>query len=263
MNNQTLILAGSGYELTVAPEAEQLKADLLTRAAAITRVSGPDENEAARAEIKALAAMRNQVEKSRKAVKEPVLQVGRDIDAKAKVFVAEIDAEEKRVSGLVGAYAAEVERERQKALREMEAKRGEEEKARRAEAEAAAAAERARIAAEQAAWEATDEAQSAQAEEAARIAEAQAKAAAEEKARLEAGKPILAPAPAAGVRFAWDFEVVDIHRLAQAHPELVRMEARRADILEVIRALPDDDRMYREFLRVGIQLIRKSIVSTR
>lgn len=264
-DTKTLILAGEGYQLAIAPEAEQLKADLLTRASAITRVSGPDENEAARAEIKALAAMRNQVEKSRKAVKEPVLQVGRDIDAKAKDFVGAIEFEEKRISGLVGDYAAEVERERQQALREMEAKRQAEEKARREEEEKARAAEAARIAAEQAAWEATDEAQAAKAAEAARIAEEQAKAAAEEKARLEAeaSKPILAPAKAEGVKFVLDYEVSDITRLYHSRPEFVKLEAKRAEILAWLKTLSDTEHLEEGLAKLGLKLIRKPIVSTR
>lgn len=264
-DTKTLILAGEGYQLAIAPEAEQLKADLLTRASAITRVSGPDENEAARAEIKALAAMRNRVEKSRKAVKEPVLQVGRDIDAKAKDFVGAIEFEEKRISGLVGDYAAEVERERQRALREMEAKRQAEEKARREKEEAERKAEEARIAAEQAAWEATDEAQASKAAEAARIAEEKNKLAAEVAEKISDVVNVVGiiPAKAEGVKFTLDYEVSDITRLYHSRPEFVKLEPKRAEILAWLKTLSDTEHLEEGLAKLGLKLVRKPIVSTR
>lgn len=267
MKTETLILAGEGYNLAIAPEAEQLKAELIASAATITRVSGPDENDTARRAIKALASMRNAVEKSRNIVKAPVLDVGRMIDLKAKVFVAEIDAEEKRLAGLVGSYAEVVEAERRKVLREMEEKRQAEEKARR-EAEAARIkaeqeAEAARIAAERAMWESSDEAAEAKAEEARKAAEAAAERARQEEAARAAEAARVAtvvPAKAEGVKFEYDFEVESIDALYRYSPGLVKMEAKRSEVLDAIKrqamegmtpAIP------------GLRITQKAKVSTR
>jgi hypothetical protein len=266
MKTEPLILAGDGFQLAIAPEAETLKAELLQSAAAITRVSGPDENETARTAIKALGAMRNAVEKSRKLVKEPVLQIGRDIDAKAKDFVGQIEAEEKRVAGLLADYATEVERERQRVLREMEAQRQAEEKSRREEEAAARAAEAARIAAEQAEWEATDDAQAAKAAQAAQEAAEKARMAAEQAAKAaaaEASKPILVPAKAAGVKFTLDYEVADIERLYHTRPEFVKLEPKRAEILAYLKTLHDTEHLEAGLLAMGLKLVRKPVVSTR
>ncbi|MCE5310466.1 MAG: hypothetical protein LLG20_22745 [Acidobacteriales bacterium] len=268
-DTQTLILSGQGYELAIAPEAEAQKAELLKHSALIVEVNDPDANQAALIQVKKLAAMRNAVEKSRNIVKAPVLQVGRDIDAKAKDFVAAIDAEEKRVSKLVATYAEAVERERQRIARELEAKRQAEEKARR-EAEAAAAKAAAEAAAaaakaQEAEWEDDEETKRQAAEEAAkREAEAAAAKAAEEAAK---SRPILdvVPAKASGVKFVHDFEVLEICHLAFQQPRLVKMEPKRSEILEFIKeriaeGVGEDDPSW---ANIGLRIVKKPIVSTR
>jgi hypothetical protein len=262
--NQTLILSGKGYELTVAPEAEAMKAELLKHASLVVEVSNESDSEAARSQIKKLAAMRNAVEKSRKIVKDPVLQVGKDIDAKASEFAADIHAEEKRITKLVEEHAAKAEAERQRIMREMEAKRREEERqAREAEAARAKAereAEEARAKAEAALW-ADDEDEAAKDAEAARIAQEEAaKKAAEEEAAREAVKPVLelVPAKATGVKFTYDFEVTDIHALYRYASSLVKMEAKRSKILEHLKELPTADPEI-----PGLRVFKKPVVSTR
>ena len=268
-DTNTLILSGSGYELAVAPEAEALKQDLITASAAITEVINPDGNAVAREQVKKLAALRNLCEKSRNTVKAPVLKIGKDIDQKAKDFVLEIDAEEKRLSKLMGDYAAEVERERVKVMREIEAKRQVEEKAAR-EAEAARAkaeqeAEAARIAAEKAEWESTTPEEEAAAAAALKLAEkikADGIAAAEAARQAEAERKVVAfiPEKAAGVKFATDFEVTDLDAIYRYSPALVTMEAKRKDILELIKALgADEDNQ----IIPGIKITKKAVVSTR
>jgi phage-related minor tail protein len=262
--NEPLSLSGDGFKLIVAPEAAQLKAEIIARSASITRVSGPDENDTARASIKALAAMRNAVSKCRETIKKPVLEIGRKIDSAAKEFVGEIDAEEKRVTGLVAGYAAEVERERQRVLREMEAKRQAEEQARREQEETARAAEAARIAAEQAAWEASDDAQSAKAAEAAKQAEESRRAAEEAAKAAESKREMIAPPPAKaeGVKFEMDYEVTDVHALYRFRPAFVNLEARRADILAWLKTIDDLDSIP-EPDECGIRITRRAKVSTR
>lgn len=274
MKTNTLILAGDGYSLTIAPEAETVKAELIKHAALIVEVRDPSGADAARNQIKELAAMRNTVEKSRKTVKEPVLQVGKDIDQKAKDFVAEIEEQEKRLSRLMGDYAALVERERQRVLREMEEKRQAEEKARREAEEARLKAEReaeaARIAAEKAMWQEVDD-RSAEEQAAAEYqrAKAEAEAArqkeAEEAAARAATVVAMVPTKTEGVKFVHDFEVLEIQHLAFQRPALVKMEPKRAEILSFIKeriaeGIGDDDPSWAE---IGLKITRKPVVSTR
>lgn len=260
--NQTLILAGEGYNLTIAPEAEAQKAQLLKYAALIVEVRDNTASNAAVEQIKRLGDMRRIVEKSRKLVKEPVLDVGKDIDEKAKAFSKEIEAEEKRLSDLVAKHAQAVEAERQRVLREQEAKRREEERIQR-EAEAARLraeqeAEAARKAAADAEW-AEDPAVVA-------AAEAQAKQKAEElaaaQAAAEAAKPApqfdLVPQATSGVKFEWDFEVTDLHALYQHNASLVKMEAKRSEILANIKliAVGDDAQI------PGLRIFKKPVVKS-
>ena len=269
-DTQTLILAGTGYELTVAPEAEAQKAELLKHAALIVQVNDPQDNEAARHQVKALAAMRNAVEKSRNTVKAPVLQVGRDIDAKAKEFVEAIDAEEKRLGKLMADYATEVEALRRKMMREIEEKRREEENARimaeAARIKAEQEAEAARIAAEKAMWEEPDdrsieEQAGVEYQKAKAAAEALRQAEAEEAARKAQDKVVaIVPAKAEGVKFTADYELEDIDALYRYSPALVTMEPKRKDILELIRALgADEDNQ----IIPGIKITKRAVVAPR
>jgi fused signal recognition particle receptor len=282
-----LILAGNGYQLEVSPDAETQKAELLKHSALIVEVRDNTAADAARHQVKLLAGMRNLVEKSRKAVKEPVLKIGKDIDAKAAGFVAEITAEESRLSKLIGDHAAEVERQRQEAIRqrqeeerarlaaEAEAKRKAEE-AERAAAAAAAEAERARKAAEAAMWEDDDaEAEKAkqEAEKAAAAAEAERQRLAAEKAEqdrmaVEAAEKarqsqlIAATAATAGVKFDLDFEVEDIGVLYAKHPQLVTLTPKRAEILSMLKMLAPSSPDGVPTL-AGLKVIKKAKVSTR
>lgn len=232
-----LTLSGDGYGLTVRREAIELKNALLERAATVEAITDDDSLGNARLVVKDLAAFRNTLEKSRKAVKEPVLELGRKIDEAAANFGAEVAAEEKRITALGQAYAAEQERIRREAA----------EKARReAEAAARAAAEEARrLAAEQAAAQAATRAAEQREQDAVRRAQEEMAlriAAEREAARLKAEAAAAAEAtrfsaPAvAGVKADLDFEVTDIHALYLARPDLVEMTPRRAKILAHLKA---------------------------
>lgn len=242
---EALILSGSGYELSVAPSVIEQKADLLKFSALIVTVTDPTSSDAAGHQIKKLAAMRNLVEKSRKTVKDPVLAVGKRIDAIAADFQTALNAEETRLKRLQEDYAMAVEKERQRVLAEMErARQAELERVRLAEA-AAALAERERMAAEAAAFAATTPEEDAAAEAAAKAAEAaQAKLAADEAARV-AALPVVAPAfvPEAvkGVKFEWDYVVTDPVALFMHNHGLVDLVPKRAAILERIKGMAIGD----------------------
>jgi hypothetical protein len=227
-----LILAGDGYQLTIADEAIQRKADLLANSAGITAVADNDDSARAQYHTRQLAAMRIEVEKSRKLVKEPVNRIGKMIDAAAAEFLVEITAEEGRIKQLVGKHAEEVLRVK-----------AEKEAAERAAFEAARAARES-------------------AEEGGIAAVIAAKRAAAEK--LEASNEVAATKVAEGVRFAWDFEVVNIQQTLAAQPNLVDLTIRRADLLAYLKAMEcagvDVENLGRA---IGIRAFKKPIVSSR
>lgn len=236
MNDNTeimpLILAGDGYQLTIAAEAEARKAALLEQSSAITAVNDNDESGRAQYQSRSLAAMRIEVEKSRKLVKEPVNRIGKMIDQAAADFLAAIVAEENRIKKLVGDHAEEVLRI--KAEKEA-AERAAFDAARAAKEEAEAGGIAAVIAAKKA------------------LAD-----------KLQASNEVAATKVSSGVRFAWDFEVDDINIVAKAEPLFVSMEIKRSAVLAWIRELEaaDEDVAARLAL-VGISAFKKPIVSTR
>jgi regulator of protease activity HflC (stomatin/prohibitin superfamily) len=260
-----MVLTGDGYGIEVSQSAIQLKQDLLAETKAFTTVSSPAESNQARAFIGRLAEVRIAVEKRRKEVKEPVLDLGKKIDAAAKDYSGTLSDEESRITHLVGIYAERIEAERRKAEKERqdaererlrleliaEAKRKREEEEKAAQA---AAAEAARIAAEEAQFNAASEEEEAEADKLKAfaeheamlmekrqqdiaIAEAERQRAAEEasKIALETALTAKASAPVEGVKFEIDFEVTNLDELYQADSSLVTLTARRADILAVLK----------------------------
>lgn len=255
MNNTTteettaLILAGQGYNLTVSPEAEKRKFELLLLSSGVTAVTDNDESSVAQRVSRSLAAMRIEVEKCRKEVKEPVNRIGKLIDQTAKDFVADIDEEEKRITKLVGAHAEEVAR----------IKREKEEAERRAFEEARAAREAAEAATAAAAntGKISDVI-------AARQLEEERKAAFD--ARMEASEEVATTNVAAGVRFVWDFEVTDIHQLYATDSELVDISPRRSAVLQKIKELAEtmsDENVSDVMQMVGLRAFKKPVVSSR
>lgn len=236
--------------MLISPEAEARKQELLATSSAVVIVRDNDESADAQRVSRSLAAMRIEVEKARKLVKEPVNRIGKLIDQTAKDFVADIEAQEKRITKLVGDHAAEVARI--KAEKEREERRAfEEARAARESAEAAAAA----------------------AESTGKISDIIAAKQAEKEreealaARMDASAEVAETKVADGVRFAWDFEVLDIDQLARAHRELVTIEARRADVLAKIKAAEvvfgSDDILVGAFADIGLRVFKKPVVSSR
>lgn len=268
MSTTALAILGDGYQIQITPEAEKQKATILTAARAVVAVTDPDSFDIAQSRLRSLASVRTAVESSRKIVKAPVIDLGKRIDGIAADFVADVVAEEARLSGIVTEYAREQQRIKREAELAAEQERQRVEKERH-EAEMAAQREAARIererqAAEKAAHEAeiarlkAEAAQSeegqraarvaqekalaaqreaeAQAESARRQAEADAAAAREreEAARIAAAAAVAAPAPA-GVREEIDYEVEDILAFVAKFPQLCRIEPKRADVLAALK----------------------------
>jgi hypothetical protein len=227
-----LILAGDGYQLTIADEAIQRKAEILSASSTIQIVGDNDESAVAQRHTRQLAAMRIEVEKSRKLVKEPVNRIGKMIDQAAAEFLIEINAEEGRIKRLIGNHAEEVLRIK-----------AEKEAAERAAFEAARAAREA-------------------AEEGGIAAVIAAKKAAAEK--LEASAEVATTKVAEGVRFAWDFEVDDISAVYRAAPEFITLEIKRSAVLEWFRAMESADvDVAAAASLVNIRAFKKPIVSSR
>ena len=268
MSTTALAILGDGYQITITPEAEAQKATILSAARAVVAVTDADSCDIAQSRLRSLASVRNAVESSRKIVKAPVIDLGKRIDGIAADFVADVVAEEARLSGLVTEYAREQQRIQREAelAAEQERQRVERE---RHESEMAAQREAARIererqAAERASHEAeiarlkAEAAQSEEGQQAARVAQeralaaqreaearaesarrqAEADAAAarerEEAARIAAAAVIAAPAPA-GVREEIDYEVEDILAFVAKFPQLCRIEVKRADVLAALK----------------------------
>lgn len=229
----TLILAGDGYQLTISPEAEARKAALIEKASEITSVTSNDESGKAQFQTRSLAAMRIEVEKSRKLIKEPVNRIGKLIDQTAADFLAEITAEENRIKKLVGAHAEEV-------LRIKAAKEAEEHKAFEAARAAKEEAENGGIAAVIAAKKALAD-------------------------KLQASNEVAATKLSDGIRFAWDFEVDDIEKLYFEQPALVELNFRRAEILAWLKGIEQEND--RDPITIaaacGIRAFKKPIVSSR
>jgi chromosome segregation ATPase len=268
MSTTALAILGDGYQIQITPEAEKQKATIINAARAVVAVTDADSCDIAQSRLRSLASVRTAVESSRKQVKAPVIDLGKKIDGIAADFVAEVIAEEARLSGLVTEYAREqqrikreaelaAEQERQRIERERhEAEMAAQREAARIERERQAAeraaheAEIARLKAEaakseegqRAAREAQERAVAAQreaearAESARRQAEADSAAARdrEEAARIAAAEAVAAPAPA-GVKEEIDFEVDDILAFVAKFPQLCRIEPKRAEVLAALK----------------------------
>ena len=227
-----LILAGDGYKLTISDEAVLRKHDMLANSASITSVTSNDDSASAQRHTRALAAMRIEVEKSRKLVKEPVNRIGKMIDAAAAEFMVEINAEEGRIKQLINAHAEEVMRIK-----------AEKEAAERAAFEAARAAREA-------------------AEEGGIAAVLAAKKATAEK--LEASSEVASTRLADGIRFAWDFEIDDIAAVYRDAPDLVTLEIKRAAVLAWFRDLEAQGcNVATCAALLSIRAFKKPIVSSR
>lgn len=232
MNDNTeitpLILAGDGYQLTISSEAEARKAALIERSSEVTTVTSNDESAKAQFHSRSLAAMRIEVEKSRKLVKEPVNRIGKMIDQAAANFLVEITAEEGRIKQLVGAHAEEVLRIK-----------AEKEAAERAAFEAARAAKE-------------------EAENGGIAAVLAAKKALADK--LQSSNEVAATRLADGIRFAWDFEVESIEAFYAAEPDLCEITLKRAAILTALKELESNGF---DVAMPGIRAFKKPIVSSR
>jgi hypothetical protein len=236
MNENTeimpLILAGDGYQLTISPEAEARKAEMLAKSGTITIVTDNDESGRAQHHTRTLAAMRIEVEKSRKLVKEPVNRIAKMIDTTAADFLDAIVTEENRIKRLIGDHANEV-------LRIKAEKEAEERKAFDAARAAKEEAENGGIAAVIAAKKALAD-------------------------KLQASNEVAATRIASGIRYAWDFEIESIEAVYNTAPAFVTMEIKRSVVLSWIREMEEaGENIEVAAMQIGIRAFKKPIVSSR
>jgi hypothetical protein len=200
-------------EIELTPAAFEARRVALAKASEVTTISSVSDLDAAAAALTTLKSLTRAVEDSRKDVKAPVLEVGRRIDAVAKDYLAEPEAEAKRLSTLVGAYQEAARRKAQREREEAEA------------AQRAAIEEMQRKHAEAAAIGDAEAADAARAEAADIIAESQLAVTAAEGPKAD------------GIVTStkWKHEVTDIDALYQARPELCKIEPNNAAIRAILK----------------------------
>jgi hypothetical protein len=216
--DHALTLLGDGYDVAISPDAYERRDITIAAATVIRSVASNAESAEATFALTKLANLRLEVERARKAVKEPVLAVGRKIDEAARDFIGEVVSEEQRLKSMIEAHAADVARRRA----ELEA----------AERRAAQEALRAKEEADRAAASAADSGKLKDvvaAKQAAQIREETL------SARVDAADATSdAKAPDA-VTWQWDFVVEEPLVLARIAPELVTIQPQRAEILRELK----------------------------
>lgn len=128
MNNAMIQLNGGGYQIAATKEAEKLKLSLIKSASTVTVVRDKTGEASAISVASDLSSFRKQLETTRKAVKQPVLDLGKRIDSLAEKFGEDVEIEEKRIRQLLGGYQMVLAREQQKIQEEARRKQLEAEK---------------------------------------------------------------------------------------------------------------------------------------
>ena len=201
-------------QITIRAEAAQRKNDALEALSEIVEIQDDFDNQCAVTASRDVKAIIAEVEACRKAVKAPVLELGKSIDQAAKEFAGELQTELARVNRLLSDYATEQRRIA------FEAERKRQEEQRKLEAEKAAAAEKLR-----------------QAETAEEVKEARQAVAEKVKAEADIKAIEIKPAKAEGltVRQVKDFRIVDIMATLKARSDLVHVTPNRMAILAAIK----------------------------
>jgi len=117
MTNQIIELTGSGYELTITEAAEESKRDLIVASSHINQVTSNDESGDASYYVRQLAQVRIAVEKSKKEIKAPILEISKRIEEVSKNYLFELEEEEQRIKKLISDYSLEVARKKSEAMK--------------------------------------------------------------------------------------------------------------------------------------------------
>lgn len=226
MNTSTfLALRNFGGVPEITPNAHTLKQQALALAKPILKVEDETDQLAAVTALRELKAIRTGIEATRKSVKAPVIELGKQIDIIASEFVDEATREELRLQGLINHYQR----------KQLEAQRAEEERIRREQAEVQRLAEEAQRKREEA-ERANDPALRV---EAAKLEEKSLDATM--AGELTSG-PLAAPKPKGlVVQNRLNFEITDAIIFCQAYPQfftwleaIESLKVKRREILEEI-----------------------------
>ncbi len=118
--NSALVLKSFSGIPEITPGAYELKRAALDAARPVHRVETPEQQLVAVDALKHLKDVRSGMEASRKAVKAPVLDLGRKIDDMAHKFIAEVDKQYGRIQGLINHYQKKQARDAAERQQELE-----------------------------------------------------------------------------------------------------------------------------------------------
>jgi hypothetical protein len=203
---------------TATEQALARRDELVLAAAGLKRVTTPESAQIAGDHLKALKQYLTDVETARKLAKGPVDELAKAIQSLAAELTEAAEQQRKRIDGMYSTYQAEQLRKQR-------------------EAEAAARAEEQRILDEAAKKAAKAEASGRNVD--AKLEKIDAKAF-EQVATVRATVAAVA-APkidGVGLRSEPDFEILDIHALYAAKPELVKLEVDRVALKSYLKKFP-------------------------
>lgn len=120
METTILEIVSPAFELDkISAQAAALarRDELLTKARKGTAITSPEQATRAAAFLKDLATFTRTIEETRAAVKAPILEAGKKIDAVARTLTVDLEAEAKRIGGLLASFQAEQKRKEEEARR--------------------------------------------------------------------------------------------------------------------------------------------------
>lgn len=249
-----MVLDNAALQASVVPKAVEMKESALASSALVGRVSNAKEQEIAVAAQSELDALIRLAEKSRKAIKAPVIALGKEIDGKHEEYIGPVIEDRTRVTRLIADFqelelakvraaeaaarleAEKIERERQAEIRRIQ--EAEEMNQRKLAAELVEARAQALAARNKQESEAAAQRQREldRQRELAQAASLEQMAATQErfndKSVALAAKPIPTAAKADGqtVRQDWDLSIYDAYALARYHPQCVTINPKPGEI---------------------------------
>lgn len=235
MENQIILTPNiNETQITIEQSSIEVRNALVERARSVSKISDSREADNAAGILKEINNMLKITEQTRKAVKEPVLSLGKRIDATAKEFVADLERAKAQLSTLIVNYNLEIERKRKE----------EEERIRREQEEAQRKLEEAQAAKSDSSFEDFIESGN-------KIDEAKA-----EVERTSALEPHFSGAKASGTTTykVKSFEIEDELALLKSHPELFSPDP--VKIRAYIKLLPDNAKVE------GLKIIIETKVKT-
>jgi len=212
----------------VVATGQALREEALQKTRKVAIVIDEHSQQQAIAAVAVAKGLMKSVEQSRKEVKAPLLDWGKQIDSVAVDFCSPLHAEVNRLETLIAAF-------QNQEARRVEAENTERLKRQIAEQQEALRIQKAQDEASRKAMEATTEKQrqtalKLQAELAQQRAELEI-----ESAEAESNRVIEAPkAEGASVRQTYDFTVLDVAALYAAHPDCVKLEPKKSAIRNLI-----------------------------